>query len=148
QFANHQYPKQESGEMISKSLLAASGRAVSLAVALSVLSLAGFLAGCQSKRLDPVGTWRGLIKNNSGEQVAFTLEVKRDGDKLIGALVNGDDRTVSTDGSFEGNRLKLRYDFYDAALNATIDGDKLDGAFTRQWRKQTLRRELHAARGN
>jgi len=133
--------------MISKSLLAAPGRARCLAVAAAVLWCAALLTGCQSKQPDPVGTWRGLIKNNSGEQVAFTLEVKREGDKLVGSLVNGDDRTVSTDGALQGDRLKLRYDFYDATLDATINGDKLDGAFTRQWQKQTLRRELHAMRG-
>ncbi|HEX8998602.1 MAG TPA: hypothetical protein VGB07_01810, partial [Blastocatellia bacterium] len=83
------------------------------------------VAGCQQKPLDPAGVWRGSIKNKSGEEVEFTLEVKRDGDKLTGALVNGDDHTVSTSGSFEGNKLKLRYDFYDAELDATIDGDKL-----------------------
>ena len=106
------------------------------------------MAGCQQKPLDPAGVWRGSIKNKSGEEVEFTLEVKRDGDKLTGALVNGDDHTVSTSGSFEGNKLKLRYDFYDAELDATIDGDKLEGAFIRQWQKQSLKRELVATRGD
>jgi thiol-disulfide isomerase/thioredoxin len=105
-------------------------------------------AACQQKPLDPVGVWRGTIKNHSGEEVAFTLEVKREAGKLVGSLVNGDDRTVSTDGSFEGNKLKLRYDFYDAILEAAIDGDKLDGTFVRQWQKQSLKRELHATRGD
>ncbi|MGE0127088.1 MAG: TlpA family protein disulfide reductase [Blastocatellales bacterium] len=93
-----------------------------------------------------MGVWRGSIKNNSGEEVAFTLEVKREGDRIVGSLVNGDDRTVSTSGSFEGNTLKLRYDFYDAELNAVITGDELGGGFTRQWRKQTLVRKLRAQR--
>ncbi len=133
--------------MILKHVSMVTARAGSLVAASSVLLLAILLSGCQQRPLNPIGSWRGLIKNNSGEQVAFTLEVKRDGDKVVGSLVNGDDRTVSTTGSFEGNRLKLRYDFYDAALEATIDGDKLDGTFTRQWQKQSLKRELHATRG-
>jgi thiol-disulfide isomerase/thioredoxin len=98
------------------------------------------------KNADPTGVWRGTIKNNSGEEVAFTLEVKREGDKLVGSLVNGDDRTISTSGSFDGGTLKLRYDFYDAELNATIYGDELYGVFSRQWRKQILGRKLHAKR--
>ncbi len=117
-------------------------------ISLSLLSLIIFavaFSGCK-KAADPVGVWRGKIKNNSGEEVAFTLEVKRDGDKLVGSLVNGDDRTVSTSGSFEGATLKLRYDFYDAELNATIDGDELSGTFTRQWRKRKLERKLNAKR--
>src|SRR5262245_37567647 len=111
----------------------------------SLIIFAAFFSTCKNKA-DPVGVWRGTIKNNSGEEVAFTLEVKREGDKLVGSLVNGDDRTVSTSGSFDGGALKLRYDFYDAELNATILGDELYGVFSRQWRKQILGRKLHAKR--
>lgn len=119
-----------------------------LGFVLSLLSLIIFtltFSACK-KSANPVGVWRGFIKNNSGEEVAFTLEVKREGGNLVGSLVNGDDRTVSSGGSFEGNRLKLRYDFYDAELDATIDGDQLNGTFTRQWRKQKLERKLNAKR--
>jgi len=100
------------------------------------------------KNSDPAGVWRGLIKNSSGEEVAFTLEVKHEGDKIVGSLVNGDDRTVSTGGSFEGHTINLRYDFYDATLNATVDGNELRGTFTRQWQKQLLERKLMAKREN
>src|SRR5262245_9938942 len=109
-----------------------------------VISLAVF-STCK-KKADPFGVWRGVIRNNSGEEVAFTLEVKREGGGIVGSLVNGDDRTVSTSGSIEGDRLKLRYDFYDAELSAVIVGDELGGGFTRQWRKQTLMRKLRAER--
>jgi thiol-disulfide isomerase/thioredoxin len=112
---------------------------------LSLVIFALVFSSCK-KAADPVGVWRGTIRNNSGEEVAFTLEVKREGDKIVGSLVNGDERTVSSGGSFEGNTLKLRYDFYDAQLNALINGDELGGAFTRQWRKQTLARKLSAKR--
>ena len=102
---------------------------------LSLCSLIIFVAAFSTckKQADPVGVWRGTIRNNSGEEVAFTLEVKREGGAIVGALVNGDDRTVSTSGSFEGDTLKLRYDFYDAELTAVIVGDELGGGFTRQW---------------
>ena len=119
-----------------------------LKAALSLISLivfAFFVSSCK-KAADPVGVWRGTIRNNSGEEVAFTLDVTREGGKIVGSLVNGDERTVSTSGSFEGNMLRLRYDFYDAQLNALINGDELGGAFTRQWRKQTLVRKLSAKR--
>src|SRR5262245_39931230 len=119
-----------------------------LRVFLSLFALIAFIAVFSTckKKADPVGVWRGVIRNNSGEEVAFTLEVKREGGGIVGSLVNGDDRTVSTSGSFEGDRLKLSYDFYDAELNAVIVGDELGGGFTRQWRKQTLMRKLRAER--
>ncbi len=105
------------------------------------------LISCRQKTADPVGLWKGFIKNPSGEEVAFTLEVKREGNGIIGSLVNGDERTTSTSGSVDGKSLKLSYDFYDAELFATIDGDQLRGTFDRQWRKQILKRELRASRG-
>lgn len=105
-----------------------------------------FLTACQPKMIDPTGKWQGKIKNRSGEEVVFTLEIRREGDKLIGAFVNGEDQTVSTSGLQEGNKLKFQYDFYDAELNAEIDDDHLHGTFERQWQKQNLKRELHASR--
>ncbi len=111
------------------------------------LLLALVFTACGKKTADPSGIWRGTIKNNSGETVAFTLEVKRDGNKFVGELVNGDERIPSTTGTFENGHLNLRYDFYDAELTATIDGDHLQGTFERQWQKQRLKRELHAMRG-
>ena len=110
-----------------------------------VFALIGF-AACDQPAQSPDGVWRGFVKNNSGEEVAFTLEVKREGDKIVGSLVNGDERTTSTSGSFDGKTLKLRYDFYDGELTATIAGDELRGTFDRQWRRQILKRELHAKR--
>jgi thiol-disulfide isomerase/thioredoxin len=105
-----------------------------------------FLISCQQKTLDPVGTWRGYVKNPSGEEVGFTVEVKREGGQISGSLVNGDERTPSTSGSIEGKTLKLRFDFYDGELTAEIDGDEMRGTFDRQWQKQALKRELRATR--
>ncbi len=128
--------------MISEKLPAVKSRFVYFLLFLLTIAF----AACGRKASDPVGVWQGTIKNNSGETVAFTLEVKRDGTKLIGELVNGDERTVSTSGSVEGGKLSLRFDFYDAGLTATIDGDHLQGSFERQWQKQILKREIHAMR--
>jgi thiol-disulfide isomerase/thioredoxin len=104
------------------------------------------LISCQQKMLDPVGTWHGYVKNPSGEEVAFTVEVKREGGQISGSLVNGEERTPSTGGSIEGKTLKLRFDFYDGELTAEVDGDEMRGTFDRQWQKQTLKRELRATR--
>jgi thiol-disulfide isomerase/thioredoxin len=104
------------------------------------------LISCQQQTLDPTGTWRGFVKNPSGEEVAFTVDVKREGGQISGSLVNGEERTPSTSGSIDGKMLKLRFDFYDGELTAEIDGDEMRGTFDRQWKKQTLKRELRATR--
>lgn len=98
----------------------------------------------------PVGTWRGTIKVSSGEKVAIKLEVAtssgQPATRVVGTLVNGEDRLASTEGTFDGQTLRLRYDFYDGLLTAKIDGDRMEGLFVRQWEKQTLTRELQATR--
>ncbi|MFN0084919.1 MAG: TlpA family protein disulfide reductase [Blastocatellia bacterium] len=111
------------------------------------MSLTLFPAACGRGSADPAGVWRGYIRNPSGERVAFTLEVARHGDQFTGALINAEERTNSTGGSFDGKTLKLRYDFYDAELTATIAGNALSGVFERQWQKRNLRREISATRG-
>lgn len=104
------------------------------------------------ERQNPFGTWYGTVTNNSGEQVAFTLEVANDPTKtnglvnVTGTLVNGTDRLASTSGSFDGQSIKLNYDFYDGELQARITGDQLQGVFIRQWQKRTLTRPVAAVR--
>ena len=91
-----------------------------LALAISVVAGAG-LAACSQKTADPItGVWQAMVLNKAGEEVAFKLEIEREGDKITGALVNGDQHVVSTGGSFDGKVLKLRYDFYDGELTATL----------------------------
>lgn len=113
---------------------------------LSLVLGAIFLISCAKSAVKPEGIWIGSAKNPSGEQVSFKLEVQREQDRLIAALVNGDERIPSTDASVTGNQLKVRFNFYDAELVATIEGDELRGSFSRQWHKQTLTRELTAKR--
>jgi thiol-disulfide isomerase/thioredoxin len=117
-------------------------KSLSSSIVVTVLALC--LSGCQRKQVDPSGIWRGSVKNPSGEEVAFALEIKREGDRITGSLINGDERTPSTGGSFDGRTLKLRYNYYDGELVATIDGNQLRGTFERQWQKRRLKREVQA----
>jgi thiol-disulfide isomerase/thioredoxin len=118
-----------------------------LALLAAFVAVAG-LSACQREIGDPIaGTWQAVVLNKAGEEVAFKLDLTREGEQVSGALVNGDDRVVSTSGSFDGQTLRLRYDFYDGDLTATLEGDELRGEFSRQWRKETLRRQLRARRG-
>ena len=115
-----------------------------------------FASACARKEKvvlqNPFGTWRGLVQNSSGEQVAFTLEVNNIAQPennlmlVSGTLVNGDDRLASTSGTFDGQVLRLKYDFYDAELFARINGDQFQGTFVRQWQKQALTRQMQAKR--
>lgn len=105
--------------------------------------------GCGSRVSDPAGIWTGSVSNPSGERVAFTLEVTRgDGGRYGVTLRNGEDRTPSTGaGVWDGRTLSVPFNYYDAELKLTIEGDQLSGEFTRQWQKQILRRALSGRRG-
>ena len=104
------------------------------------------LMACSRSEADVVGVWRATVLNKAGEEVAFKLEITRDGDRVVGALVNGDERVTSTSGSFDGRTLRLGYDFYDGALTAQLTGGDLHGSFDRQYRKESLRRQFQARR--
>ena len=96
---------------------------------------------------NPAGDWSATTRNPSGESVEFGLEIALPAvGGATGAIVNGDDRIESSSGTFDGRTLVLRYDFYDATLTARIEGDTLQGQFVRQWRTNTLTRELSAKR--
>ena len=120
------------------------GFRASLAVVAAAVLL--FLVGCQ-KAGDPIaGIWHGEIFLDASPNVAFQLEVARDGDQVKGALVNGTDREESTSGSFDGKTLVLKFNFYDAELRADLNDGKLAGEFTRQRGKISLVRKLVATR--
>ncbi len=114
----------------------------------AIIFIAFALSACSVTKapIDPVGTWRGTVKNPSGELVAFAIEIKREGEKLNAELINDTERLAASSVSLAGDVLKVRYDFYDGTLEARIAGDELTGNFTRQWSKQTLVREVKATR--
>ncbi|MCW5964687.1 MAG: TlpA family protein disulfide reductase [Bryobacterales bacterium] len=104
------------------------------------------LVACQ-KAPDPVaGLWQAEIENGNAPKVAFQIEVVRDGDTVRGALVNGPDREEATSGSFDGKSLALKFNFYDAELQAELADGKLTGEFIRQRGKSRTGRKFTASR--
>ncbi|MEP7270170.1 MAG: TlpA disulfide reductase family protein [Acidobacteriota bacterium] len=94
----------------------------------------------------PVGEWDASVVTPSGGRVDFRLRLEATPSGMKGLLVNGDESNESTSGSFDGNVLRLGFDYYDAKLEATLRGDQLEGSFTRQWRHETLARSFAARR--
>jgi thiol-disulfide isomerase/thioredoxin len=115
---------------------------------LFALILAPLLSGCRGRGQDPTGTWTGTFRNPSGELVAYTLVVTAPGGAYQGSWQNGEELIPSTaGGSWDGRTLRLPFDYYDGELVVTIEGDRLQGAFTRQWQRQSLIRQLEGRRG-
>lgn len=116
-------------------------------VAMLLLLLLPGVTACATKPAETIaGRWQAAVLNKAGDEVAFILEVKQEGDQITGALVNGEQRTEATGGSFDGRTLKLQFDYFDGVLTATLDNGELRGDYTRPALKKILRRELRATR--
>ena len=103
---------------------------LSLALILGVCGLAG---AADDKAVDPVGTWKCEYEIG-GEQRTSTLEIKKEGDKLVGTMswANQKDEKLK-DLKFKDGKLtfsavrKLMDNEIPIDYTLTIDGDKLKG---------------------
>jgi thiol-disulfide isomerase/thioredoxin len=74
------------------------------------------------------GLWDAVVVANKVE-VPFRFEITQKGNKIQGFFFEGDRRIGSTAGSFENGALKFDYDFLNTVLEATFDGDQLQGTY-------------------
>jgi thiol-disulfide isomerase/thioredoxin len=112
-----------------------------------LISILLIAVSCSKPSVDPyLGLWTLHVAAPSGDRATCRLEIALRADALSGALINGDERNEATSGSFDGRTLKLRFDYYDGELAVALKDGELQGAFTRQWRKEQLRREIHGQR--
>lgn len=115
-------------------------------VILALAALLLLLTGCQ-KASDPIaGLWQAEILTERAPNVAFQLDVTRNGDQVTGALVNGTDREEANSGSFDGKTLTLKFNVYNAELKADLADGKLTGEFVRQRGNSQLARKFSATR--
>jgi thiol-disulfide isomerase/thioredoxin len=112
------------------------------------LSVAAFTA-CQRKRdLNSLpGVWNGVVYLQNNDEVALKLELKVEGEQVVGTIINGDERVTSTAGTFDGYKLKLQFDYYDAVLEGDFARREIIGAITRTWRQQKLVRNFKMWKG-
>jgi thiol-disulfide isomerase/thioredoxin len=112
------------------------------------LSVAAFTA-CQRKRdLNSLpGVWNGVVYLQNNDEVALKLDLKVEGEQVVGTIINGDERVTSTAGTFDGYKLKLQFDYYDAVLEGDFARREIIGAITRTWRQQKLVRNFKMWKG-
>ena len=125
-----------------RGLRSRAGMLAALAVGLLLLAL----TGCQ-KAQDPIaGLWQAEILTEQPPNIAFQLDVTRNGDQVTGALVNGPDREEASSGSFDGKTLILKFNVYNAELKAQLADGKLTGEFVRQRGNARSVRKITATR--
>jgi hypothetical protein len=98
-----------------------------------LLGACGLAAAADDKAADPVGEWKCEYEIG-GEQRTSTLEIKKEGDKLVGTMswVNQKDEKLK-DPKFKDGKLtfsavrKLMDNEITVDYTLTIDGDKLKG---------------------
>ena len=95
--------------------------------AVASLALAS-LAIAQSVNQSIAGRWDATIQIN-GVATPFPLEISGSGDNVTASFFNGDDRYPSTEGRFENGRLFLKWDYYEATLEARLQDGMLEGQY-------------------
>jgi thiol-disulfide isomerase/thioredoxin len=91
----------------------------------------------------PKGTWDASVVADTRE-IGFEMRFEGAGQKLRAAVLDGDRPIWSTSASFSGNRLLVKWDFYDASLDATMESGQLRGVYTRRTRRGPVKRDFSA----
>lgn len=106
-------------------------------------------AMAQSANPSIAGRWDATIQIN-GIETPFPLEISGSGANVSASLFNGDDRYPSTQGRFENGELSLKWDYYEATLEATLKDGVLEGQYagTRRMKGPFAIRAVRSAASN
>lgn len=74
------------------------------------------------------GMWDATIQIN-GVETPFPLEISGSGANVTASFFNGQDRYPSTEGRFENGQLLLKWDYYAATLEATVNDGIIEGQY-------------------
>ncbi len=89
------------------------------------------------------GIWEAEV-DVDGRAVPFRMEFEGSGTKLRAGVLDGERRLWSSTASLEQNRLNVKWDFYDATLEANLEGGRLKGVYRRQGRGRKVERGFSA----
>ena len=74
------------------------------------------------------GLWDAAIVADQLE-IPFRFEIDQNGSQVQGFFFEGDRKIGSTSGSFEGDHLRLEYDYLDTTLEIIFQGDQFLGSY-------------------
>ena len=74
------------------------------------------------------GLWDATVTADQTD-VPFHFEIVVNGAQAKGFFFEGDRKVGSTSGTFQNGRLTLAYDFLNTTLDATVQGDQLQGSY-------------------
>ena len=94
----------------------------------AAMLLALAVATAQPVNQSIAGLWDATIQIN-GVETPFPLEISGSGGNLTASFFNGQDRYPSTSGRFENGKLLLKWDYYEATLDATVKDGVIEGQY-------------------
>jgi thiol-disulfide isomerase/thioredoxin len=98
---------------------------------LSFLLLSSVLYSASAQNKLQTGTWRGVLKTSSGNDMPFNFEVKDTAGTQQLAIINGDERFKVTDIKIKGDSVLIHMPLFDSEFKLKFFGDSLKG----QWIK-------------
>jgi thiol-disulfide isomerase/thioredoxin len=78
----------------------------------------------------PAGLWDAAVVVN-GLEIPFRFEISNTGSNVSGWFFNGDEKVLSTGGTFENGSLVLNFDHYATSLEASLVNGRLAGTYNR-----------------
>jgi thiol-disulfide isomerase/thioredoxin len=78
----------------------------------------------------PTGLWDAAVVVN-GLEIPFRFEIAASGNSVSGWFFNGDEKVLSTGGTFTDNTLTLTFDHYATSLEASLVNGRLAGTYNR-----------------
>ena len=78
----------------------------------------------------PTGLWDAAVVVN-GLEIPFRFEIAGNGSQVSGWFFNGDEKVLSTGGTFENGSLVLNFDHYATSVEATLVNGRLAGTYNR-----------------
>jgi thiol-disulfide isomerase/thioredoxin len=98
------------------------------AVLLAALIAVPIVARAQTQA--PTGLWDAAVVVN-GLEIPFRFEIAGNGSQVSGWFFNGDEKVLSTGGTFESGSLVLNFDHYATSVEANLVNGRLAGTYNR-----------------
>jgi thiol-disulfide isomerase/thioredoxin len=95
-----------------------------------IVLLAALWIPIAARAQGPAGLWDAAVVVN-GLEIPFRFEIAVNGPEVSGWFFNGDEKVLSTGGTFDNGSLVLKFDHYATSVEASLVNGRLAGTYTR-----------------